>query len=203
MDVELSLTMPPDFAADDPPVIDDAWIAEHYEAIFRAAFLMLGCRHDARDVAQEVFITAIGRANSFSHRSSHRTWLHGILIKHVSSRRRFAARWTRRIERYAGLVIGSGDTAEASMVDPAVAAEIASWRTSVWAVVADLPRTQSEVVSLRFAAELPIDEIAKVLDVPVGTVKSRIHHGLRRLKTMSAMQNIAATELSHLVDRQL
>jgi RNA polymerase sigma-70 factor (ECF subfamily) len=62
---------------------------------------------------------------------------------------------------------------------PAPADEI---RTRVAAAFAALPAAQREACSLRLLADMPIDEIARVTRVPVGTVKSRLFHGLRRLR---------------------
>lgn len=56
----------------------------------------------------------------------------------------------------------------------------------VAAAFAVLPAAQREACSLRLLAELPIDEIARVTKVPVGTVKSRLFHGLRRLRAQLA-----------------
>ncbi len=55
-------------------------------------------------------------------------------------------------------------------------------RTRVGAAFAVLPAAQREACSLRLLADMPIEEIARVTRVPVGTVKSRLFHGLRRLR---------------------
>jgi RNA polymerase sigma-70 factor (ECF subfamily) len=51
---------------------------------------------------------------------------------------------------------------------------------------ATLPAAQREACSLRLLADLPVEEIARVMHVPVGTVKSRLFHGLRRLRAQLA-----------------
>ena len=55
-------------------------------------------------------------------------------------------------------------------------------RRRVAAAFAALPAAQREVCSLRLLADLPLEEIARVTRVPLGTVKSRLFHGLRRLR---------------------
>jgi RNA polymerase sigma factor (sigma-70 family) len=55
-------------------------------------------------------------------------------------------------------------------------------RTRVATAFAALPAAQREACSLRLLADMPIEEIARVTRVPVGTVKSRLFHGLRRLR---------------------
>jgi RNA polymerase sigma-70 factor (ECF subfamily) len=56
----------------------------------------------------------------------------------------------------------------------------------VAAAFAALPPAQRETCSLRLLAGLPLEEIARVTRVPVGTVKSRLFHGLRRLRAALA-----------------
>ncbi len=59
-------------------------------------------------------------------------------------------------------------------------------RRRVAAAFAALPAAQREACSLRLLGDLPVDEIARVTNVPVGTVKSRLFHGLRRLRRLLA-----------------
>ncbi len=59
-------------------------------------------------------------------------------------------------------------------------------RDRVAAAFAALPEAQREACSLRLLSELPVNEIARVMNVPVGTVKSRLFHGLRRLRVLLA-----------------
>jgi RNA polymerase sigma-70 factor (ECF subfamily) len=56
----------------------------------------------------------------------------------------------------------------------------------VAAAFAALPAAQREACSLRLLGELSMEEIARVTSVPVGTVKSRLFHGLRRLRALLA-----------------
>jgi RNA polymerase sigma-70 factor (ECF subfamily) len=66
---------------------------------------------------------------------------------------------------------------------PETSAEV---RHRVAAAFAALPAAQREACSLRLLADLPVEEIARVTRVPVGTVKSRLFHGLRRLRALLA-----------------
>ena len=59
-------------------------------------------------------------------------------------------------------------------------------RRRVTAAFAALPVAQREACSLRLLADLPVEEIARVTRIPVGTVKSRLFHGLRRLRVLLA-----------------
>jgi RNA polymerase sigma-70 factor (ECF subfamily) len=62
------------------------------------------------------------------------------------------------------------------------AAEVTEWKNSLWGRVAKLPDGQRQALVLRFSEQLRYEEIAEALDCPLGTVKSRIFHGLLALR---------------------
>lgn len=62
--------------------------------------------------------------------------------------------------------------------------EVREWQQGIWRHVRQLPSRQCEVVVLRYAEELTIPQIAAVLNCPEGTVKSRLHHAMEKLKLM-------------------
>src|SRR5262245_42836557 len=69
---------------------------------------------------------------------------------------------------------------------PAPPARTDEVRRRVAAAFGALPAAQREACSLRLLADLPVEEIARVTGVPVGTAKSRLFHGLRRLRVLLA-----------------
>ena len=72
--------------------------------------------------------------------------------------------------------------------------EVAEWKESLWAWVDRLPDGQRHALVLRFSEGLRYDEIAEALDCPLGTVKSRIFHGLAGLRQMLADDGDAARQ---------
>ena len=60
--------------------------------------------------------------------------------------------------------------------------EVAQWKKGLWASVSLLPDGQRQAIVLRFSEQLRYQEIAQILDCPLGTVKSRIFHGLQTLR---------------------
>ena len=90
-------------------------------------------------------------------------------------------RWKRRLA--ASVETGdrdwnNGDSGE----DPQSVMAAEQWRDSVWAVVARLPAEQRMALTLRFAEGMSYDEIGKAIDCASGAAKSRVHHGLRKLR---------------------
>ncbi len=155
---------------------DDQWVAENYSRIHRAAWLMTGDRWEAEDLAQEAFVIAIDRWDRFDGRSSRATWLFGILLRLSRRRARTLARLRRRIQEYV-----SRNPPEQTR-DPKAEFAYQQWRESLWASVARLPEPQRDAVLLRFAEGMTYEQIAETVGCAVGTAKTRVHHGLKRLR---------------------
>ena len=134
------------------------------------------CRddHDAEDLAQETLLQAWRSLGRFDGRGRFSTWLYGIL------RHRFLkARCKLRP------ALGGQETAidrPAREAEPPAAAEQSEEARLVQAAVAALPDEHRAVLELRFFAGASLDEIATLLGCPLGTVKSRLHHGLEKLR---------------------
>jgi RNA polymerase sigma-70 factor (ECF subfamily) len=154
----------------------ESLVAESYPRILRAALVLTGNRWDAEDLAQETFLQAIGSWRRFRRRSRADTWLYAILLNRHRSRLRTVRRrrqgWLRWLRRAPAR--RDADPAEARI-------EWEEWRDTLWAAVARLPEPQQHTLVLRYSEGLAYDEIAEVLRCPIGTVKSRLHHGLAAL----------------------
>jgi RNA polymerase sigma-70 factor (ECF subfamily) len=89
-------------------------------------------------------------------------------------------------------VLRDRETAETQQSPPAGAAvEVAEWRRSLWGYVARLPDGQRQALVLRFSEHLQYDEVAEALEIPLGTVKSRLFHALASLRQMMADDQFA------------
>jgi len=120
------------------------------------------------DVVQETFAYLYRKFPGFRLTSSMTTFLYPA-VRNLA----LAARRKRR--RFTG--------AEEALIElPAPDVSAGDERAELARVVASLPAQQREVVLLRFVDDLTVDEIAAALDVPAGTVKSRLHHAVRSLR---------------------
>jgi RNA polymerase sigma-70 factor (ECF subfamily) len=118
------------------------------------------------------------QGGSFEGRSSIYTWLYGILLNlDRRERRRYGMRRRKLRVLWDNQPSGSGTTPGADQP-----AEVSEWKKSLWARVARLPDGQRQSLILRFSEGLRYEEIAEVLECPLGTVKSRIFHGLAALR---------------------
>ena len=153
-----------------------ALVDRHADRLHDTLTKLLGDRHDAADAAQEAFVKAWRKLDTFRAESSFRTWLTRIALNAAASRRRTAARRGTRT----GLP-------EAPAVDPRAAAPDAAALSderagAVRAALAGLAEEFRAVVVLKEFDGLAYEEIAEVVGVPVGTVRSRLHRGREQLR---------------------
>lgn len=130
---------------------------------------------EARDMTQEVFLAVWKSAASFRGGSLFRTWLFSVARNvGLSYFRHYLAKKTES----AGLLFGDEEFENVPEAGPGVLEklEAAERAAKVRAAVDRLPGKLKTVLLLREWEELPYDEISKVLQVPVGTVRSRIHN---------------------------
>ncbi|MQA00230.1 MAG: sigma-70 family RNA polymerase sigma factor [Dehalococcoidia bacterium] len=152
-------------------------VVERYaNVLYGTAVLMLGDRSEAEDALQEAFLSGWAGISGFDPDRPLRPWLVRILVNHILQRRR--RRFLRVIPLpEAPLPIASPETG------PELAAEQAWQRREVAVALAALPADAARIVVLRYFSELSLREVAEALEVPVGTVKSRLHRALEKLRT--------------------
>ncbi len=136
------------------------------ERILRYVYTLLHNRHLAEEVVQETMVAAWNGAGRFGGRSKVSTWLFGI----ARHRAMDLLRREIRGERVPDVVL--------TIPDPAPAVER---REHVLSALSGLPDDQREVVFLTFYEGLSYKEIAATLEIPEGTVKSRMYHAKRKL----------------------
>jgi RNA polymerase sigma factor (sigma-70 family) len=128
-------------------------------------------REDPDDVVQEAFIRVTRAAAGYQQRSeSARSWLFGIAYAIVRERRRASARFTRALARFAGIESQRSATPEGGV------------RTEIERHLDALDPQKREVVILTEMLGMTGPEAAAILDIPVGTVWTRLHHARRELR---------------------
>jgi RNA polymerase sigma-70 factor, ECF subfamily len=158
----------------------------HAGRLWRCALALGKDGHWAEDLAQETLLEAWRSLARFDGRCRFSTWLYGIL------RHRFLKG---RPSRY-GVGFSAPDAlgqAQCPARSPDCSAEVSEDAQRVRQAVANLPEGHHLVVELRFFAGATLDEIAAALDCPLGTVKSRLHHALEKLRRKNLAVNLFAT----------
>lgn len=155
----------------------EAVVAGHQEIAFRVAYLLLGDPADAEDVAQEAFIRAYGALDRFDPSRPLRPWLLNIVANLARNRRRSIGRYFAMLGRLA--------RAEPErMVTPPDDHDHHDQADQVWEAVRRLDFADQQIIYLRYFLDLPVAETAETLGVPPGTVKSRLHRALGRLRSI-------------------
>ncbi len=159
-----------------------AALYDRYSPVVMALFVrMLGSRAEAEDLLQEVFIEAWRRAGSFDRaRGSAATWLLVLARSRALDRLRSGAR--RRAGRSRLEVDPAAGATAVAPALPSESVELARRRTAVRSAVAALTAPQREALELSYYAGLSHAEIAEQIEVPLGTVKSRIIAAMRQLR---------------------
>jgi RNA polymerase sigma-70 factor (ECF subfamily) len=149
----------------------------HYECVWRQHFLVCGSRDTAADLTQETFVEAWRSLPTFGGRAALRTWLHTIAVRV----------WHRFLAKQppAPAFLDALETLpDRSAATPHQAAEHVLRAETLSCALLRLPPAQREVLVLCYRQQLSHAEAARALGVPVGTVKSRLHEGLKRLRRL-------------------
>jgi RNA polymerase sigma-70 factor (ECF subfamily) len=138
---------------------------------------LAGHRATAADLVQDTFIRVL-RTRSYRPGRPFRPWLFAIAANVLRSHRQAATR----------VPSSAGDELLDAAVDPRPGPEAsaagAAFTQQVGAAIASLPEEYRVTLLLRFGADLSLAEIAATLEVPLGTVKSRLFEGTRRLREL-------------------
>jgi len=156
-------------------------VARHQDRLYGTLVGVLGSAEDARDVAQEAFVSAFQKLHTFRGRSAFYSWLFRIAMNFAVSRKRKRGRPTVSIEavRDAG---GHEPPDAHPEVAPDYSLQAAERQTAVRAALAELPDEFRTVLVLKEMENLKYEEIAEIVGCPIGTVRSRIHRARSELR---------------------
>jgi RNA polymerase sigma-70 factor (ECF subfamily) len=164
-------------------------IGVNNQRLFRTAWSILKNRAEAEEAVQAAYMSAFAKIGAFEARSSLSTWLTRIVVNEALGRRRAEERRRRHLEQEGIAVLDAYREnlmrgSEAESPDVAIARE--QIRKLLEQAIAELPDPFRTVFVLREIEGLSSEETAEILDVPVATVKTRLHRGRRRLHEMLA-----------------
>ncbi len=162
-------------------------VERNRRAVFRAALAAVGSASEADDVAQEAFVTAWRKLAGFRGESQFRTWLLSITWRKAIDRRKSITKWLKLAAS------SSRDDAGEDMFDlveqvpssdrlPDAALESQELQRDIRKLIRTLPRKLRDALLLAGSGEHTYDEIGRMLNAPVGTVKWRVAEARRVLK---------------------
>lgn len=177
----------------------DLLVTRHQRRVFRLALRLLGDREAAQDAAQEAFVKAWRALPRFEGKARFTTWLTRITINQCRNelRKRGTVKHTRPLSLDAqvpGTDVSRVDTLPS--LDPDAVSSLAGeeLRAVFEAVLADLDPEVREVLLLKEVEDMSYESMAEVLDVPTGTVRSRLHRARAELRRRMALSQRSSAE---------
>jgi len=170
-------------AATTPPFDFEAAVAEHVDSLYRAALRMTRKPDEAEDLVQETFLRAYRFRHQFEPGTNFRAWLFKIQTNVFRSRYRRAHGAEQSLDdtedfylyQHLGPDQPDGQDPAAQVLDRLGVEEVRS-------AIEELPAAYRETVLLTDVEGFSYRETAEILDIPVGTVMSRLHRGRQRLQ---------------------
>jgi RNA polymerase sigma-70 factor (ECF subfamily) len=170
----------------------ESLVRRHERRVFGLVFRMLGSREEAEDVAQEAFLALHRHGHRFRGEARFSTFVYRVAANAALNRRRSLARRRAREEALAKRQ-DAGDDLPAAPRDPEDAAAGGQIQQRVQAALLALPRDLRMAIVLYDLEGQSYGEIARVLRIPEGTVKSRIHRARTALRDrLKALARVAS-----------
>lgn len=137
---------------------------ESYRRLVGQLYGVCGDLAEAEDVVSEAFVRAVARSRAFDRLDNPEAWLRTVAVNLVRTRHRRQV-LAERLGRHA------------TERTPRHPPDLADNRVALVSALRRLPTGQREALALHYLADLPVHEVARTLDVPVGTVKARLSRG--------------------------
>jgi RNA polymerase sigma-70 factor (ECF subfamily) len=171
--------------AGDPAAFEEL-VRRHRDRLWAVALRTTGDPEEAADALQDALISAFRRAEQFRGDSAVTTWLHRIVVNASLDRLR------RRAVRYAQPLPDDNDDLPGAVVaDPTDHLDRRETQLVVMAALAELPPEQRDAVVLVDVEGWSVEEAARILDCPEGTIKSRCFRGRAKLaKRLDFLRNL-------------
>ncbi len=152
-------------------------VHRYQDRLYSAVVHIVRCRAEAEDVVQEAFVQAYVKLQTFKHNSRFYTWLYRIAVNvSISHRRRRKIEVSVEQNREA-----TGDEPLDAFTSPSEPLEQAERKQKLEHALTLLTEEHRSIIVLRHMEEFSYEEIADILDISVGTVRSRLHRARAQL----------------------
>ena len=158
-------------------------VRRHQKATFNLVYRFLGDYDEAAEVTQEVFLSAFKSIHQFRGDAVFSTCLYRIAFNQASTRRKSMQLAQQRHVPLEGIEL-PGDGSGSS--NPEKIAEQRETQQRVQQALNSLNQDDAAIILLRDLHDLPYEEVAHILGIPLGTAKSRLHRARRALKELLA-----------------
>ena len=166
----------------------------HKDRLFSFIWRMVRNHDDAEEICQDAFLKAFASLESFSTEYRFSTWLFTIAYRVCLNRMRRRRAVTSDLDF--GVLPAA---AESCSTDVLESEEAGNLREFVWDAVARLSPPQRATILLFYRQDMSCQEIARILEIPIATVKSHLHRGRLRLREL--LESLSEEDLRHLRNR--
>ena len=171
----------------------------HMDLLYNYAFYLTGNREDASDLLQETYLKAFRFFDKFQPGTNAKAWLYRIMRNAYINEFRRLKRIPDHVEYDENVfTYSAGEGAQKSLNDFVRKIDMEMFDDEITDALSSLPEKFKSVIVLRDVQDLPYEEIAEALEIPVGTVRSRLHRGrgilFTRLKEYARTRGYDVTE---------
>ncbi|MRS22997.1 sigma-70 family RNA polymerase sigma factor [Bacillus sp. RIT694] len=160
------------------------------QEVYKTAHFLIGDKTDVDDVVQEIYIQLYESLRKYDNEKPFRPWLIGLAIKQIHSYRR--KRWMRL-----RIVKKAEEQRKPVQIDFSndIVSKISNQK--LIELIHKLPYKLKQVIILRYLHDYSQEEVAHILHIPIGTVKSRIHAALKKLRQKEQVEEIFLGEVGN------
>ena len=175
---------------DDDTLIIETLVDEFHAYIYRLAYSILQEHAAVEDAVQETFITAFLKLDQYESGTNLKAWLSTIAVNICRNQIRKLKRQETRQLVWHTIQELVGPTS-----NPEEEAARGETNSSLWEAVNTLGDKHRLPLILRYVHGLPVRQIADILEVKTGTVHSRLHYGIKKLRDALDQENIAVKDM--------
>jgi RNA polymerase sigma-70 factor (ECF subfamily) len=157
----------------------DELMKRYAASVYKVTYSLLRNHADADDLSQETFIRAYRAIARFDEQYQFYTWLRRIAVNLCFNYLKRGKKF-----RFVPLPISDGESESADIADPRPQSADSGLRRDLDQALAKLPPDQRAIFVLRVNEELSYNEISQMLNIPVGTVMSRLNRARERLRAL-------------------
>ncbi len=161
----------------------------HHQRVYRTALALTRDERAAEDIVQECFVRLYRYASSVDSARPLQPWLYRVTVN-LAHDWASGHRW-QPLDDILEWLGGRGEV----FPSPDREVERREMVQVVREAIAELPLSHRAVIVLHYLEDLSLDEIAQVLDIPVGTVKSRLHYARQRLRVLLTQRQVTLPEM--------
>ncbi|WP_144502359.1 sigma-70 family RNA polymerase sigma factor [Bacillus thuringiensis] len=160
------------------------------QEIYKTAHFLIEDKTDVDDVVQEIYIQLYELLRKYGSEKPFRPWLIGLAIKQIHSYRR--KRWMRL-----RIIKKAEEQRKSVQIDFSNDVVIKISNQKLIELIHKLPYKLKQVIILRYLHDYSQEEVAQILHIPIGTVKSRIHAALKKLRQKEQVEEIFLGEVGN------